>query len=299
MSDKIIRGMACNEAFRFFAVDATQVVKDAASQQKLSITATVLLGRMLVAGLMMGSDLKNETDSLTLKITGDGVLGGALVDCRSDGHIRGYVVQPEVDYPLEKETNSIQVGKAVGQGILTVIKKYGNSAPYQSEVVLQTSEVAEDIAYYYAQSEQIPTAVSLGLLVDPDLSVRRAGGFIVQAMPNTSEEKLDHLESNINRMPFLSDLLDMGLSIEEICAKVLFKNMDINIAGEQSVQYHCTCSKEAFYKGLSLLDISDLEEMRSEPVTTHCRFCNREYTFSRQEITDIMEKKIQEDNKKI
>ncbi len=293
MPNKLIRGMAGQETFRFFAVDATNVVQDAVNKHQLSVTATVLFGRMLIAGLMMGSDLKNETDSLTLKINGDGAIGGALVDCRSNGRIRGYVFHPEVELPLEENSKNIQVGKAVGSGILTIIKKFGISAPYQSEVELQTGEVADDLAYYYVQSEQIPTAVSLGVLVNPDATVRRAGGFMVQALPNAPEEMLEQLETNINNMPYMSDLLDMGLTIEEICAKVLFKNMDLQITEEQDAQYYCSCSKDSFARGLSLLDVSDLEEIKSEPVTTHCRFCNKEYTFSRQEVTDILEKKIQ------
>lgn len=292
MPSKIIRGLAGNETFRFFAADTTEVVQEASAKHKLSVTSTVLLGRMLTAGLMMGYDLKNETDSLTLKVNGDGLIGGALVDCRSNGKIRGYVIHPEIELSLEENTNNIQVGKAIGNGVLTVIKKYGTSMPYQSDVPIQTGELAEDIAYYYAQSEQIPTAVSLGVLVNPDASVRRAGGFIVQAMPNTPEELIEQLENNINRMPFISDLLDMGLGIEEICSKVLFKDMDMQITEEQDACYFCSCSKESFAAGLSLLDVSDLEEMRSEPVNTHCVFCSREYTFSRQEITDILENKI-------
>ncbi|HNX01024.1 MAG TPA: Hsp33 family molecular chaperone HslO, partial [Candidatus Cloacimonadota bacterium] len=206
MPSKIIRGMAGNNTFRFFATDATDVVQEAVEKHNLSITATVLLGRMITAGLMMGYDLKNETDSLTLKINGDGMIGGALVDCRSDGKIRGYVIHPEVELPLDENTKNIQVGKAIGAGVLTVIKKYGSSTPYQSEIPLRTGEIAEDIAFYYAQSEQIPTAVSLGVLVDPDATVRRAGGFIVQAMPNTPDDMLYRLEKNINNMPYISDL---------------------------------------------------------------------------------------------
>jgi molecular chaperone Hsp33 len=298
MPDKIIRGMAGEETFRFFAVDSTQTVQEAVHHHQLSVTATVFLGRMLAAGLMMGSDLKNDTDSLTIKIDSDGVMGGALVDCRSDGRIRGYVFHPEVELPLHEDSKVIQVGKAVGSGILTVIKKFGSSTPYQSEIQLQTGEVAEDLAFYYAQSEQIPTAVSLGVLINPDASVKKAGGFMVQAMPNASEDMLNQLENNINKMPYMSDLLDMGLTIEEICTKVLFKNMDMVVTQELKAQYFCSCSKESFARGLGLLDVSDLEEMRSETVTTHCRFCGREYTFSRQEITDIMEMKIQANNLK-
>jgi molecular chaperone Hsp33 len=291
VSDRILRGMAYQENFRFFAVDATHTVQTAAHHHHLSITATVLLGRMLCAGLLMGSDLKSEGDLLYLRVDGDGPIQGALVECKPHGRIRGYVMQPEVELSLDEKTGAIQVGKALGKGVLTIIRDLGCGNPYQGQTLLQTSEIAEDIAYYYVQSEQINTAVSLGVLVNPDASVKRAGGFLIQALPNATEEAIAHLEKNIQAMPYITDLLDMGMSINDICTNILFKGMDCTINEELDAAFECSCSKDNFARGLRLLAISELEEMLSEPVVTRCRFCNTEYTFSIDEIAAMIKEK--------
>lgn len=298
MRDKIVRGMTDDLQIRFHAVDATAVVQEAVNKHALSITGTILLGRMLAAGLLMSSDMKSEDNSLTLKVHGDGPIGGGIVVGRSNHRVKGYIYHPEIEVPLDAETGRVAVGKAVGAGILTVIKDLDLKEPFSGQVELTTGEIGDDLTYYYYQSEQIPSAVGLGVLVEPDGRVRQAGGFIVQVLPQAPEQTISTLEQNIAQMPNVTDLLDMGLTIEEILAKFLLKGISYSIMEEGVPQWECNCSKDRFRSGLKMLGMEELEEMLEIGAETECHFCSARYHFTSEEIKGIQDELEQEQQTK-
>ena len=207
MKDYLIRGITKDKCIRFFAVRANDLVENAVKIHQLSYTNSIILGRTLIAGLLMSMDLKNEKDLLTLKFNGDGPAGEFVVTSSGDNTIKGYTNNPSYELDL-KQINSFNASLAVGNGVLNVIRSIGDSKPYIGQVDIVSGEIAEDIAYYYSQSEQIPTAIQLGVLMNDDASVRQAGGFLVQLMPNTPEHIIEKLEENLRRLPNFSDLLD-------------------------------------------------------------------------------------------
>ncbi len=290
MADRLIRGMALDSKIRFFAVDCTETVRYAVETHHLSITNAVLLGRMIAGALLMSNDLKTKNDSLTLKIEGNGPLAGGLVTVRSPGKVKGYVKHPEVETGLNLETKTFALKQGIGVGTLTVIKDIHLKAPYIGTIDLVSGEIGEDLAYYYVYSEQIPTAINLGILINPDGSVRSAGGVLLQLLPDSSEETVSLLEKRIARFPNLSDVMDMGKSIEEIVQNILLKDIQSEVAGISPVNYACDCSKERFSSGLKLLGKAELEDMISEgkPVPTYCHFCNSTYEFSVEEIRGLV-----------
>ncbi|MCB5249891.1 MAG: Hsp33 family molecular chaperone HslO [Candidatus Cloacimonadales bacterium] len=292
MKDYLIRGITKDKCIRFFAVRANDLVENAVKIHQLSYTNSIILGRTLIAGLLMSMDLKNEKDLLTLKFNGDGPAGEFVVTSSGDNTIKGYTNNPSYELDL-KQINSFNASLAVGNGVLNVIRSIGDSKPYIGQVDIVSGEIAEDIAYYYSQSEQIPTAIQLGVLMNDDASVRQAGGFLVQLMPNTPEHIIEKLEENLRRLPNFSDLLDMNYSLEELISDFILKGFGIDIKEKHSVKYDCNCSKERFSKGLALLDSDELKQIveDNEPISAECHFCNKSYSFSIDELKEILNKR--------
>jgi molecular chaperone Hsp33 len=283
--DKLYRGMAGNGQFRFFAVDSTQVVQTALDLHQMAPAPTVLLGRLLTAGLLMGADLKDEASSLTLNIEAAGPLKGAIAIYEPAGKVRGYAKQPDF---FDKEiSNNLQIGKLLGKGNLNIIRDLKMKAPMTGTIELVTGEIAEDIAAYYVRSEQTPTAVSLGVLFDREGTIRSAGGYLIQQMPDTSPADADKLMSNLANTPYITDLLDMGMPWTDILGRMIFREMDWTLTDSILVSYYCSCSRERFANALRLLGREELESMQ-EGIAPVCHYCNKHYDFSTEDMQQLI-----------
>lgn len=283
--DYLLRGIACNDRFRFFMADTSQLVQQALNLHDLYPASALLLGRLLTGALLMGADLKDNGHSLTLNIDAEGSLKGAIAIYEPEGKLRGYAKNPQY-YHEETALNS-QIGKLLGSGTLNVIKDYKLKEPMVGTIELITGEVGEDIAHYYLRSEQIPTAVSLGVLFNREGSVLTAGGYLIQQMPNTDEADAEKLRQNLAQTPYITDLLDMGMDWQQILSKLIFKDMDWQILQEMPALYYCSCSKERFANALRLLQKEELESM-SEGISPVCHYCNKTYDFSPDDIQAIL-----------
>lgn len=290
MNDYIIRATAANDQIRAFAAVTTQMVENAREHHNTSPVATAALGRLLTAGAMMGSMMKGEKDVLTLQIKAGGPLQGITVTADSQGNIKGYVGNPDVCIPANSK-GKLDVAGAVGPGFLTVIKDMGLKEPYSGQVMLQTCEIAEDLTYYFATSEQVPSAVGLGVLMNKNNTVRQAGGFIVQLMPFAEEEVISRLEQNVQKINSVTNLLEEGHTPESLLEKVL-EGFDIQINEKMDTRFHCNCSKERVAKALISIGRKELNEMIQEgkPIEMNCHFCNTNYTFTVEEMKEILRK---------
>ena len=290
MKDKAIRGIAADKQIRFFAVNSTKTVQTALQSHFLSVTATIFLGRMLSAGIMLGMDLKDDDSSITLKVDSDGPLQGATVVSKNRGAIKGYVKEPSVELEAESTIYGLSISKAVGSGTMTIIKDLNVKQPFSGQVELISGEIADDLAYYFVQSEQVPSAVGLGLLVNPDASVKSSGGFIVQLMPFATEEVISKLEENVNKMPNISDLLDMGKDIEAVVRNFVLKGFDFAITDELEPSFNCDCSKEKFWNGIKLLGKEEIAEALHDPgkLEANCQFCNKTYTYDKSDLEEMI-----------
>lgn len=283
--DYIIRGTACHDQFRFMAVNSTEIVQAALDTHHLSPAATLLLGRLLTAALLMGADQKAEAASLTLNIEAEGPLKGAIAIYEQIGKVRGYAKNP--DYFDEDIKNNWQIGKLLGKGTLNVIKDMKLKEPMTGTIELVTGEVAEDIAHYYLKSEQIPTAVSLGVLFDAEGKIRAAGGYLIQQLPSAEPIDVDKLADNLANTPYITDLLDMGLPWEKILSQSIFKDMDYIVSDTLPAVYQCNCSKERFANALRLLGTEELTSM-TEGIAPICHYCNTQYDFSAEDMQEII-----------
>lgn len=290
MADRIIRGMAGNGQIRFFGVDCLESVREVQRIHRLSITTSVLMGRMIAGALMMGLEQKSEEEILILKLTGIGEVKTVIVTSDNQGRVKGYLDNPSAELKL-RENGTIDVGGAIGEGTLTVIRDMGSGTPYTGMIELQNGEIGTDLSYYYSQSEQVPTAVGLGVLIEPEGVIRQAGGFMVQLMPEADEFVLDVLESNLRELPNFTDLLDLGFQVEEILEKHVLKGLDSVIKLTQSASYYCNCSSDKFLMGVKLLERSELEEsmLKSEDIIVNCHFCGKEYHYGREELQKILD----------
>jgi molecular chaperone Hsp33 len=285
-NDYLIRGTACKDQFRFFAVNSTTIVQTALDLHKMAPSPTLLLGRLLTGALLMGAEIKEEAASLTLNIDAEGPLKGAIAVYEQKGKVRGYAKAP--DYFDEVLKNNLLIGKLLGKGTLNVIKDIKLKAPMTGTIELTTGEVAEDIAQYYLRSEQIPTAVSLGVLFDSEGRIRSAGGYLIQQMPSANPDDVEKLKQNLANTPYITDLLDMGLAWDKILSDLIFKDMDWAINESIPVSYKCNCSKERFTDALRLLGIKDLESML-EGITPVCHYCSKEYEFTTEDMKQIID----------
>ena len=288
MNDYIIRATAANDQIRAFAAVTTEMVETAREHHNTSPVATAALGRLLTAGAMMGSMMKGEKDVLTLQIKAGGPLQGITVTADSQGNVKGYVGNPDVCIPANSK-GKLDVAGAVGPGFLTVIKDMGLKEPYNGQVMLQTCEIAEDLTYYFATSEQVPSAVGLGVLMNKNNTVRQAGGFIVQLMPFAEEDVISKLEQNVQKINSVTNLLEEGHTPESLLEKVL-EGFDVQINEKMDTRFHCNCSKERVAKALISIGRKELNEMIQEgkPIEMNCHFCNTNYNFTVEELKEIL-----------
>lgn len=288
MNDYIIRATAANDQIRAFAAVTTEMVETAREHRNTSPVATAALGRLLTAGAMMGSMMKGEKDVLTLQIKAGGPLQGITVTADSQGNVKGYVGNPDVCIPANSK-GKLDVAGAVGPGFLTVIKDMGLKEPYSGQVMLQTCEIAEDLTYYFATSEQVPSAVGLGVLMNKNNTVRQAGGFIVQLMPFAEEDVISKLEQNVQKINSVTNLLEEGHTPESLLEKVL-EGFDVQINEKMDTRFCCNCSKERVAKALISIGRKELNEMIQEgkPIEMNCHFCNTNYNFTVEELKEIL-----------
>ena len=290
MNDYIIRATAANDQIRAFAAVTTQMVETAREHHNTSPVATAALGRLLIAGAMMGAMMKGEKDVLTLQLKAGGPLQGITVTADSQGNVKGYVGNPDVCIPANSK-GKLDVAGAVGPGFLNVIKDMGLKEPYSGQVMLQTCEIAEDLTYYFATSEQVPSAVGLGVLMNKNNTVRQAGGFIVQLMPFAEEEVISRLEQNVQKINSVTSLLEEGHTPESLLEKVL-EGFDMQINEKTDTRFHCNCTRERVEKALISIGRKELNEMIQEgkPIEMNCHFCNTNYTFTVEEMKEILRK---------
>lgn len=290
MTDYIVRATAAGNQIRAFAATTKDTVEAARQAHNTSPVATAALGRLLTAGTMMGSMMKNESDLLTLQIQCDGPIGGLTVTADNQGRVKGYVNNPEVLIHANAK-GKLDVAEALGLGILNVIKDMGLKEPYVGQTILHTSEIAEDLTYYFATSEQIPSSVGLGVLMNKDNTVRQAGGFIVQVMPFVEDAVVDHLEENIKKIDSVTAMLDRGYTPEQILKEVL-QGMDVEFTDQMPAEFYCNCSKERVERALISIGRKELQSLISEgkEVEMNCHFCNRNYTFSIEELKELLKK---------
>ena len=290
--DRIIRATAAEGYIKMAVITAKETVERARQIHDCPPTATAALGRALCAASLLGNAMKEENASLTIRIAGDGPVNGIVAISDHEGYVRGYAGNPKADLPLRKD-GKLDVGGAVGRnGMLTVSRDIGLKEPYIGSVELVSGEIAEDITAYLLESEQVPSACGLGVLVDTDRSVKAAGGFIVQLMPGADEKLIEMLEENIFMMDQLTTILDED-GEEEVFAQVL-KGTEYHIVEESPMGYRCSCSREKVEVALICLEDSELDELAKgdEEISVSCQFCDRIYSFSADEIIKMKENSI-------
>ena len=287
MEDYIVRATAAGETVRAFAIRSTKLTAEARELHHTFPVVTAALGRLLSAGAMMGSMMKGENDKLTIQVKGDGPIGQMTVTVDSHGNVKGFPANPSVDIPL-KRAGKLDVGAAVGRGTLTVSMDLGLKEPYNGQVEIQTGEIGDDLAYYYTVSEQTPSAVGLGVMVDRDSSVKHAGGFIIQIMPDAAEETISALEEKVAEAGAVTEMMEEGMSPEDILEYYLGW-LDLKITEKLPVRYYCGCSKDRVAGALATISTEDLEELINdgEEIEVKCYFCNSAYKFSTDELKEI------------
>ncbi|MGO1470893.1 MAG: Hsp33 family molecular chaperone HslO [Tissierella sp.] len=289
MKDYLIRGTDKLGRIRVLVAKTTAMVEESRKIHNTSPTATAALGRSLTAGVLMGAMMKNEKDVLTFKINGKGPGGNILVVARNNGTIKGEIMHPSVDLPSRKD-GKLDVGGLVGNnGTLTIIMDLGLKEPYVGISKLVSGEIAEDLAHYYAYSEQQPSVVSLGVLVDKDISVKAAGGYIIQLLPGCTEEDIVLLENKLKEIKPVSALIDEGLSPEDIFNNI-FEDFEMKILEKKDIEYKCDCSKEKIVKVIKGLGKTEINAMIEEDsgAEVMCHFCNTKHKFDEEELKKIM-----------
>lgn len=292
MADYIVRATAANAQIRAFACTTRGLVETAREAHNTSPVMTAALGRLLSAGAMMGTMLKGENDLLTLQIRGDGPGRGLTVTADPKGMVKGYPIVPDVILPANA-VGKLDVAGAMGKGNLCVIKDMGLKEPYVGQVALQTGEIAEDLTYYFATSEQVPSCVGLGVLMERDNTVKQAGGFIIQLMPFTEEEVIEKLEQNLSKVASVTSMLEAGKTPEDILYTVL-DGLEVEILQTSETGFACNCSKERIEKALISIGKTDIKEMidDGEPIEVKCHFCNTGYVFTVEELKAIYHKAV-------
>lgn len=290
MSDYLVRATAANAQIRAFACTSKEIVETAREHHNTTPVVTAALGRLLTGGVMMGTMLKGEKDVLTLQVHAGGPMQGMTVTADAFGHVKGYPENPYVDLPLNAK-GKLDVAGAVGVGFMNVIKDMGLKEPYVGQTVLQTSEIAEDLTYYFATSEQVPSSVGLGVLVGRDYHVAQAGGFIIQLMPFAEDKVIDQLEANLKDVDSVTKLLEQGLTPEQILEKLL-EGLDVEFTDKMPISFECDCSKSRVEKVLISVGKKDLQSMIDDgkPIEVNCHFCNTNYTFEVDELKEIYKK---------
>jgi len=290
MNDYIVRATAADAQIRAFACSTRGVAEAARQAHNTSPVVTAALGRLLSAGAMMGSMLKGENDLLTLQIKGDGPIQGLTVTADSLGNVKGYANVSDVILPANA-VGKLDVAGAVGHGTLSVIKDMGLKEPYVGQTLLQTSEIAEDLTYYFATSEQVPSSVGLGVLMNRDNTVKQAGGFILQLMPFAADEVIDRLEQNLNKVTSVTSLLDAGNTPEQML-EILLEGLNPEMNDTLSVNFSCNCNRKKIEKVLISLGKQEIKDMidDGQEIEVNCHFCNTHYKFSVDELKELYKK---------
>lgn len=288
MSDYIISGTACNNQVRFFAATTKELVEAGRQAHNLSPVACAALGRLMTAGAMMGAMCKNDSDVLTLQIQCNGPIKGLTVTADSHANVKGYVIKPDVMLPPNPQ-GKLDVGGALNLGVLSVIKDIGLKEPYVGQIQLVSGEIAEDLTYYFATSEQIPTSVALGVLMEKNNTVKQAGGFIIQLMPYAEEQVIATLEEHLKGFQSITHFLNQGMSPEDIM-DMLFKNCDYKINQTIPTRFFCNCSKEHVAKAVISLGKQEIQSMINdgEPIEVNCQFCNSHYHYSVEDLEEML-----------
>ena len=293
MKDYMVRATAANAQIRAFAATTKEMVDAAREAHNLSPVACAALGRLLTGGAMMGSMMKGEKDLLTLQVSGDGPIGQMTVTADMNGKVKGYVHNPSVMLP-PNALGKLDVGGAVGQGVLRVIKDMGLKEPYSGQTFLQTGEIAEDLTYYFVTSEQVPSAVGLGVLMDKEYAnVKQAGGFIIQLMPFAEDSVIEKLEENLKSIPSVTTMLEEGNTPEDML-KLVLRDMDVEFTDTSDVEFYCNCSKEKVEKAIISIGKKDIQQMieDNKPIEVNCHFCNKNYAFSVDDLRDLLKKAV-------
>ncbi|TCL60326.1 molecular chaperone Hsp33 [Kineothrix alysoides] len=289
MSDYMVRAMAADAQIRAFAATTRELVEEMRQIHNTSPVVTAALGRLLTGSVMMGSMLKGEEDLLTIQVKGDGPLQGMTVTADGEGNVKGYANEPQVILPANA-AGKLDVGGAVGNGYLSVIKDMGLKEPYIGQTALQTGEIADDLTYYFVTSEQVPSSVGLGVLMERDNTVKQAGGFILQLMPFATEEVIRTLEDNLSKFSSVTAALDAGNTPEQML-QMLLGNLDVQVTDTMGVRYACNCSKERVHRAIVSIGKKDIQEMIEEgkEVEVNCHFCNKRYSFSVDELEKMLD----------
>ena len=290
MKDYMVRATAANAQIRAFACTTREMVETARTAHNTSPVMTAALGRLLTAGAMMGSMLKGDKDLLTLQIRGDGPGRGLTVTADAEGNVKGYPLVPDVVIPANAK-GKLDVSGALGNGTLSIIRDMGLKEPYVGQVELRTGEIAEDLTYYFATSEQIPSCVGLGVLMERDNTVKQAGGFIIQLMPFTEDAVIEKLEKNLSQVASVTSMLEEGKSPEGIL-ETLLDGFDLEVVESRNPRFFCNCGKERIEKALISIGKKELQEIINdgETIEVKCHFCNTGYEFTIDEVKDICEK---------
>ena len=288
-NDYIVRATAAGGQVRAFAATTKDTAEWASRKHRLSPVAAAALGRLMAGGTMMGIMMKGDKNLLTLHVRGDGPMQGLTVTADSHGNVKGYVLNPDVDIPL-KAKGKLDVGGAIGNGILSVIKDLGLKEPYNGQINLQTGEIAEDLTYYFATSEQTPSVVGLGVLVNTDNSIRQAGGFIIQLMPDCSEKVICKIEEKLATLDSVTNMFEAGKTPEDIL-EIILGDQNLEINEKIDTQFYCNCSKDRVAKALISIGKEELQSMIDEgnDIVLNCHFCNTNYTFTVDELKELYE----------
>ena len=286
--DYIVRATAADAQIRAFAATTRNLTEHTRQVHNTSPVVTAALGRLMTGAVMMGKMLKGEDDLLTLQISGDGPLKGMTVTADSRGHVKGYAIEPQIMLPPSL-AGKLDVGGAIGNGFLRVIKDMGLKEPYVGQTELQSGEIAEDLTYYYATSEQINSSVALGVLMEKNNTVKQAGGFILQLMPFTEDAVIDKLEENVKKLPSVTTMLEEGETPEGMIRRVL-DGFDVEFYEETPTGYVCDCSKERVERAIISIGKKEIQDMIDDqkPIEVNCHFCNSHYTFSVEELKEML-----------
>ena len=291
-SDYIVRATAANHQIRAFAISSTNTIEEARQRHNTSPIATVALGRLMSAGAMMGTMMKGDDDIITIQIKGDGPIGGLTVTADAKANVKGYVNHPEVMLPLNS-AGQLDVEKALGIGVLSVIKDIGLREPYVGDTILVTSDVTQDITYYFATSEQVPTSVGLNVIMSKDNTVKSAGGFIIQLLPDASEEIISALEKKIKEVKNVTTMLEHGYTPEQMLEELLGE-FGLDILDKIPTQFYCNCSKERMSRALISIGRKELSSLIEEgrTIEVNCHFCGSHYNFDVEELKDLLHKAV-------
>lgn len=287
MNDYLVKATACEGTVRAYAIRSTELVEEARRRQDTWATATAALGRMLTISTMMGAMLKGD-DKITVKIEGDGPTGPIVADANAKGEARAYITHPHVDFDLNQQ-GKLDVARAIGtSGNLSVVKDLGLKEYFTGQVPIVSGEVSEDFTYYFASSEQVPSSVGAGVLVNPDQSVLAAGGFIIQVMPGATEDTIDYIEQSIQSLPAISSLIQAGKEPEDIL-KAIFGKEPYRLLEKLPIKFHCTCSLERIKNVISSLDLEEIDQMIEVDggAEVTCHFCNEQYHLTKEDLIEL------------